>query len=153
MTGWRIGYAAAPPEVARAMSNLQDQVTSNPTSFAQKGALEALVNAGDEAARMREVFRRRRDLMHAGVVSIPDVRAGLPKGAFYILADFSRHLSGRIPSDADLAEHLLDTAHVATIPGSVFGAPGFLRLSYATSEEEIVQGVERLRSAVCELPQ
>jgi len=148
MTGWRIGYAAAPLPVAKSMSNLQDQVTSNPTSFAQKGAVVALGLPPTDVDLMRAEFRARRDLISSLLVKIPGVRLEPPKGAFYVLPDFSAFLGGKIKDDVALAEYLLEEARVATIPGSVFIAEGHLRLTYATGRADIEKGVARIGDAL-----
>lgn len=151
MTGWRIGYAAAPLPVARAMSNLQDQVTSNPTSFAQKGAVRALRMEPAAVEAMRKEFEARRNLVIGLLEQVPGVQANRPKGAFYVLPRMDRYLGGKIDTDASLAEYLLEEAKVATVPGSVFEAPGHLRLSYACSREDIRRGVERMADALRQL--
>lgn len=148
MTGWRIGYAVAPLEVAQAMANLQDQVTSNPTSFAQVGAVVALGMPGDAVTAMRDEFRARRDLMAGLLAEIPGVEFAIPEGAFYIFASFSRALGLEEADDLALADRLLAEAHVAAVPGSVFRGPGYLRLSYAASQQDIHEGIDRLRSCI-----
>jgi aspartate aminotransferase len=151
MTGWRIGYASAPLPVAKAMSNFQDQVTSNPTSFAQKGALAAFT-LGDEAIeKMRNEFEIRRDLIVQSLSQIPGVTLALPRGAFYVLPSFKTYVGGRFRTDTELAEYLLEEAHVATVPGSPFEAPGHLRLTYATSREDIERGVSRIAEALARI--
>lgn len=147
MTGWRIGYAAAPLPVAQAMTNLQDQVTSNATSFAQKGAVAALHMPSDEIEAMRAEFQERRDLVLRLLRSIPDVTCATPKGAFYVLPDVSAYLGGEIADDGEMASFLLEKVHVATVPGYVFGGPGHLRLSYATSRSNIERGLGRIAEA------
>jgi aspartate aminotransferase len=151
MTGWRIGFAAAPIEVAKAMSNLQDQVTSNPNSFAQKGAVVAFGLGADEIERMRAEFEARRDLIASMLKGIPDLQVPIPKGAFYIFPDVSAYLGGRIADDMALAAYLLEEARVATVPGSVFEGVGHLRMSYAASREDIKRGVERISEALAKL--
>jgi aspartate aminotransferase len=148
MTGWRIGYCAAPLPVAKAMSNLQDQVTSNPTSFAQKGAVVALNMAKDEVDAMCREFEGRRDLITKLMAEVPSVGVVAPKGAFYLFADFRQLLGGRLKDDLELADYLLDTAQVATIPGSVFEGPGYIRLSYAIGRADIERGVSRIAEAL-----
>ncbi len=148
MTGWRIGYAAAPIEVANAMSCLQDQVTSNPTSFAQRGAVTALGLPSNVVIAMRDTFNARRQVILECLNKLKGVRCPEPKGAFYALADFSEHLCDRFSTDVELADFLLSESYVATVPGSVFGAPGFLRFSYATSPEQIREGVGRIARAL-----
>ncbi|MCW5941248.1 MAG: pyridoxal phosphate-dependent aminotransferase [Fimbriimonadaceae bacterium] len=144
MTGWRIGFAVAPVEVAKAMGNLQDQVTSNPTSFAQKGAVVALGLPNETMEGMRGEFEGRRDLVLRKLRAIPDLDVRTPGGAFYVFPDVRPYLGGEIANDSALAEALLERARVATIPGSVFQAPGFLRLSYAASRHDIDRGVDRI---------
>lgn len=148
MTGWRIGYAAGPEPVIRAMSELQDQVTSNPTSFAQAGAVTALSMKDHEVEAMRLKFRARRDLMIEEIRKIEGMSPPLPAGAFYVFLDVRPYLGERFPSDEDLALYLLEEALVATVPGSAFEGPGYLRLTYAASEEDIVRGIGRIGSAL-----
>ncbi|WP_025323147.1 pyridoxal phosphate-dependent aminotransferase [Deferrisoma camini] len=153
MTGWRIGYAAGPAEVIRAMEALQSQSTSNPTSFAQKGAVAALI--GDQACveEMRRAFARRRDLIVEALNRIPGVTCRRPEGAFYVFPNvsglFGRRWGDRgIGAPADLAAFLLDEARVAVVPGEAFGSSEHLRMSYATSEDAIREGVGRFAEAV-----
>ena len=148
MTGWRIGYCAAPIPVAKAMSNLQDQVTSCPTSFAQKGALAALELGQAEVEAMRSEFQTRRNLLIRKLREIPNVQVQTPKGAFYALPNVTAYLGGKILDDAALASFLLESVYVATVPGSVFEGPGHIRLSYATSRENIERGVDRIAEAL-----
>ena len=148
MTGWRIGFAAAPLPVAKAMSNLQDQITSNPTSFAQKGATVAFNLPAEAVEAMRAEFEARRDLIVGLLRGIPGVTIAEPKGAFYAFPDFSAFMGG---DDMALATHLLEEAKVAVIPGSVFEGTGHLRLTYACSRADIQRGVERIAEAVSRL--
>ncbi len=156
MTGWRMGYAAGPGDVIAKMSSLAGQQTSNIPGFIQKACIEALTGPQDEVARMREEFRMRRDLMHELVSAIEGVRSNLPDGAFYLFPDvsgcFGKSGGGRAVGNSDeMAEYLLDEAHVAVVSGDPFGAPGHIRLSYATSREKIEEGVKRLNRALSEL--
>ncbi len=144
MTGWRIGFAAAPAPVAKAMANLQDQVTSNPTSFAQKGAAAAFNLPSDSVEAMRSEFEERRNLIVGLLQDIEDVKVRIPGGAFYVFPDVSAFLGSDIPTDIQLAEHLLEAAQVATVPGSVFMGQGHLRMSYAASRQDIEKGVARI---------
>ena len=148
MTGWRIGYAAAPLAVAKAMSNFQDQVTSNPTSFVQKGAVAALALPPSSIEAMRAEFEARRDLIHGLLTAIPGVKMPKPKGAFYAFPDISAYLGKQLTTDVDLASYLLEEAKVATVPGSVFEGYGHIRLSYATSRADIEKGVARIAEAL-----
>lgn len=147
MTGWRIGFAASPLPVAKAMSNFQDQVTSNPTSFAQRGAVVAFNLPTESVEEMRVEFEARRDLIVSLLSEIPGVRIQPPKGAFYAFPDVSECL---LPGESDiqLAEFLLEKAHVAVVPGSVFEGKGHIRLSYATSRKNIEEGVRRIKDAL-----
>lgn len=148
MTGWRIGFAAAPLAVAKAMSNLQDQVTSNPTSFAQKGAVAAYAMPAESVEAMRAEFEGRRDLVVRLLREIPGLKVPEPKGAFYVFPDVSHYLGEGIASDVDLATYLLEKANVATVPGSVFEGVGHLRMSYAASRNDIERGVARIAEAL-----
>lgn len=148
MTGWRIGYSSSPPAVAQAICALQDQVNGNATSFAQYGALAALNLPEDDVALMREEFRVRRDLALLEVASIDGMSCHPPSGAFYLLIDVRSLLTPRFDSDVAFCEWLIEEARVATVPGSAFDAPGFLRLSFATSREELTEAFARIRDAV-----
>jgi aspartate aminotransferase len=148
MTGWRLGYAIGPEAVIAAMGKLQSQSTSNPTSFAQYGAIEALEMGEEAIAGMRETFRGRRDLLVGLLNEVPGVTCSMPEGAFYAFPDFNAHIGERFEDDLALAGFLLEEAKVALVPGSAFGAPGFMRLSYATGEDLITEGVKRIREAL-----
>jgi len=145
MTGWRIGYVGAPEFIAKSIGMLQDQVTSNPTSFAQAGAIAALKMQDEKVVAMREEFQRRRDLIVRLINDVPGFSVNSPKGAFYAFVNVQIALQHG-QSDADLAAELLEHAHVATVPGSVFMAPGFIRMSYATNQSLITEGVERIKN-------
>jgi len=151
MTGWRIGFAAAPLPVAKAMSNFQDQVTSNPTSFAQRGAVVAFNMDSETVEKMRVEFEGRRDLIVGLLRGIPGLNVPEPKGAFYVFPDVSQYLKGKVANDLDLAAYLLEAAQVATVPGSVFEGAGHLRLSYAASRPNIEKGVARIAEALQKL--
>jgi len=157
MTGWRIGYLGAPREVAQAVACLQDQMTSNPCTVAQYAALYALREEHrDYLETVRQIFAARRRVMTAGLSALPGVRCFAPRGAFYVFANVQGLLPRRagervLNSSAELAEHLLDTARVAVVPGEAFCAPGYLRFSYAVSEEVIHAGIERVGNALSEL--
>lgn len=151
MTGWRVGYSASPLPVAQAMSNFQDQVTSNATSFAQKGAVAALQMPPEFIEEMRAEFEERRNLLIRLLRSIPGVEVATPKGAFYAFPDVSAYLGDQIQGDEELASFLLERARVAVVPGSVFGGPGHIRLSYATSRANIERGVQRIGEALAAL--
>lgn len=151
MTGWRIGYLGAPKEIVKAIGAFQDQVTSNPTSFAQVGAVAALRMDPASVEEMRQEFDTRRKLGHAELSKIPGLRTPMPKGAFYFFTDVSAYLGGRIKTDHELAEFLLEEVHVAAIPGTVFEGPGSLRISYTASQENIRRGIQRIGEALARL--
>lgn len=146
MTGWRLGYTIASEEIVGAMNKLQSQSTSNPTTFAQYGALSALELDDAVIAEMRDTFKRRRDLIVRALNAIEGVECRTPKGAFYAFPDFNAYIgSGKaFEDDLAFATALLDDAKVAVVPGSAFGAPGHVRLSYATSDALITKGVQRI---------
>ncbi|MEW6214521.1 MAG: pyridoxal phosphate-dependent aminotransferase [Nitrospirota bacterium] len=156
MTGWRIGFAAGPKEIIKAMTNIQSQSTSNPTSIAQKAAIEALEGPQDFINIMLAEFDRRRRLLISELNSIPGMSCLTPTGAFYAFPNISR-LYGRsiegktISSSSDLALYLLEEARVALVPGEAFGDDNYIRLSYATSINNIKKGIERIREAVARL--
>jgi aspartate aminotransferase len=160
MTGWRIGYAAGPRELIRAMTDVQSQVTSNPSSVAQWAAVEALGGAQDEVAKMAGEFDRRRRLIVAGLKALPGVSCVMPKGAFYAFANVSG-LFGRTYADGaasvtikgsvDVTAFLLERAQVAVVPGVDFGSDAHVRLSYATSDALISEGLQRMAAAIATL--
>jgi len=156
MTGWRIGYAAGPQDVIAAMTNIQSQSTSNPTSFAQKGALAALTGPQDEIGKMVTEFNKRREFTVAALRAMPRVTCYDPEGAFYVFPNFSAYLGrswkdGKIKDDLELSQFLLEEAKVAAVPGSAFGAPGHIRLSYATSMKNLEEGLKRIREGLARL--
>jgi aspartate aminotransferase len=150
MTGWRIGYTLAPETLVQATVKLQSQSTSNPTSIAQYAALEAMRGSMDSVPVMLAEYDRRRKRIVEGLRGIPGVTCEMPGGAFYAFPNVAAHLAngGSTQSLAkdttELAKLLLDKARVALVPGDAFGAPGYLRLSYATSIERIDEGLRRL---------
>lgn len=148
MTGWRIGYTLAPEELIQAMVKVQSQSTSNPTSIAQYAALEAMRGSMDTVPPMLAEYAKRRKRIVEGLRAIPGITCEWPGGAFYAFPNVSAHLGeGKIAAAkncTELAKLLLEKAHVALVPGEAFGAPGFLRLSYATSIERIEEGLRRL---------
>ena len=153
MTGWRIGYAAGPEEIIKAMTKLQSQNTSNPTSISQRAAVEALNGNQKSVGEMVEEFRRRRNVIVEKLNAIPGVTCALPNGAFYVFPDvsslFGRFYQGQaLRNSTDFAAYLLDRANVAVIPGVDFGNDNHIRLSYATSLENIEEGLKRISSAV-----
>ncbi|MGZ6223681.1 MAG: pyridoxal phosphate-dependent aminotransferase [Syntrophales bacterium] len=153
MTGWRIGYAAGPEEIIKAMTKLQSQNTSNPTSISQRAAVEALNGNQDSVEVMVAEFRRRRNTIVEMLNAIPGVTCTLPHGAFYVFPDvsslFGRSSDGHVISNSsNFAAYLLERANVAVIPGVDFGHDNHIRLSYATSMKNIEEGLKRISSAV-----
>ncbi|AKL98706.1 pyridoxal phosphate-dependent aminotransferase [Endomicrobium proavitum] len=153
MTGWRIGYAAGPREIITAMAKIQSQSTSNPTSISMKASVEALNGPQDEVEKMRAEFEKRRDYIHERLNKIEGISCSKPSGAFYVFPDISKLLGKTfgakvINTDSEFAQYLLETAKIAVVPGSAFGADGYMRLSYATSLELIKEGMDRLEKTV-----
>jgi aspartate aminotransferase len=147
MTGWRIGYTLGPAPLIQALIKLQSQSTSNPTSIAQYAALAAMTGTMDTVPVMLAEYAKRRKRIVEGLNAIPGVKCGQPGGAFYAFPDVSAHLSGphALAKDTtELATLLLDKARVALVGGDAFGAPGYLRISYATSLDRIEEGLRRL---------
>ena len=144
MTGWRLGYALAPEPLISAMVKMQSQSTSNPTSIAQYAALEALTGPMDSVATMLAEYTRRRDRIVAGLRAIPGVTCTEPGGAFYVFPSVAAHLRNGMADSTALTARLLEGPHVAVVPGDAFGAPGYIRISYATSMERIEEGLRRL---------
>ena len=141
MTGWRLGYLAAPEAVAKAVDNIQSHSTSHPCSFAQKGALAALKGDQQPLADMRDEFAMRRDYMFDRITKIPNITAVKPQGAFYVLVNISQlGLSSQ-----NFADRLLSKANVAVVPGAAFGDDRTVRLSYATSIDIIKKGLDRFQ--------
>ena len=156
MTGWRIGYCACPPELAKAVTKLQGQCTSGASSIAQKAAEAAYEGPQDCVEEMRKAFERRRDLVVRLAREIPGMKVNEPQGAFYLFPEITSYYGKSahghtIENDSDLAMYLLQVAHVATVSGSAFCAPGYIRLSYATSDENLVEAFRRISSALAEL--
>ncbi|MGM9746954.1 MAG: pyridoxal phosphate-dependent aminotransferase [Paludibacteraceae bacterium] len=157
MTGWRLGWVAAPLWLAKACIKLQGQYTSGASSIAQKAAEAAYRGDQTCVAEMREAFRRRRDLVYRLASDIPGLRVNRPMGAFYLFPEckafFGKHAAdGRVIETAsDLAMYLLETAHVACVGGAAFGAPECIRLSYATSDDKLIEAMSRIKKALAEL--
>jgi aspartate aminotransferase len=147
MTGWRIGYAAGPSNVMKAIGDFQSHSTSNPTTLAQKATLAALVMPDSEIQKMVEVFRIRRDMIVNGLNAIPGVKCVKPAGAFYVFPNMKGLLKPGRSNSMELSEYLLEKAKVAITPGIAFGAEGYMRLSYATSEKTIQEGLKRIRES------
>jgi aspartate/methionine/tyrosine aminotransferase len=150
MTGWRVGWLIGPPDVVKAATNLQSHATSNVNNVAQRAAIAALTGDLSAVAEMRAAFDRRRRTIVQMLNEIPGVQCPEPTGAFYaypsVKGVLGREIAGRTPStSAELAELILDEAEVAVVPGEAFGAPGYLRLSYALGDEDLVEGVGRIQ--------
>ncbi|HNY43910.1 MAG TPA: pyridoxal phosphate-dependent aminotransferase [Bacteroidales bacterium] len=156
MTGWRIGYIGAPTWIAKAVTKLQGQFTSGACTIAQKAA-EAALNAGvDEPHKMTAIFNKRKDAVLKFMKDIPGLKTNIPEGAFYVFPEvsyfFGKTYDGKtINTSNDLALYLLEKAHVATVAGDAFGSPECLRLSYATSEELMLEALKRIKKALAEL--
>jgi len=153
MTGWRIGYLAAPPEIAQQVTKLQSQSTSNPTSISQAASIEALTGPQDTLVRMVEEFTQRRNVLMELLAEIEGVNCYRPAGSFYTFPDFSAYYGKNyrgetIKGSVDFARFLLKEAQVALVPGMAFGADNNVRLSFATSKEVIRQGMGRIAKAV-----
>ncbi|MFP4182310.1 MAG: aminotransferase class I/II-fold pyridoxal phosphate-dependent enzyme, partial [Thiohalospira sp.] len=145
MTGWRIGYAAGPADLIAAMKTIQSQSTSNPASISQAAAVEALTGDQSCIETMVTAFRQRHDFVVEALGQLPGVRPLPGQGAFYCFPDMSEAIRGAgMADDVAFAEHLLTEAGVALVPGSAFGAPGCMRLSFATSLSNLEQAMERL---------
>jgi aspartate aminotransferase len=151
MTGWRIGYAAAPAEIAEGMERLQGQMTSNPSSVSQQAALTALTGDPEAAETMRKRFAIRRDFVVERLSRVPGVKLVAPEGAFYAFPDMSEALARSkrgVTGSAALCDYLIDEAKVVCVPGAAFGMEGHIRLSYAIADGEIAEGLDRLDAAL-----
>jgi aspartate aminotransferase len=153
MTGWRIGYIGAPLWIAKACNKLQGQFTSGVCSIAQRAALAAIQGTGESQKIMREAFLRRRNLVVGLLKEIKGLKVNVPQGAFYVMPDVSYFLGKSdgettVRTSDDLALYLLDKAQVATVGGDAFGAPECIRLSYATSDDLLVEAVRRIKLAL-----
>jgi aspartate aminotransferase len=157
MTGWRVGFTVAPKPVVEAMATLQGQSTTHAAAVAQAAAQVAIEGPTDECEKMRVEFDRRRKVMVARLREIPGVKCVEPTGAFYAFPDLSAFVGKKTPdgkkieNDAQLCEYLIEGARVAVVPGSAFHAPGFVRLSYATSMKNVEEGVKRMAEALPKL--
>lgn len=156
MTGWRIGYTISNEMIAKAMADIQSQTTSNPSSISQKAAETALLGDDEDVKKMVQEFKQRRDLIVSMLISIEGVNLNSPDGSFYVFPDFSFYINKKfngikIQSSLKLCEYLLNEAKVGIVPGEAFGAPGFVRFSFATSKENIKIGLESVKSALYKL--
>lgn len=156
MTGWRIGFCAAPAPIAKAVSKLQSQYSSNASSIAQKAAEAAYTGPQECVEEMRAAFERRRDLVVELASQIPGLRVNKPQGAFYLFPEvssfFGKSFAGRTIRNADdLCMYLLEEGHVACVSGDAFCLPGYIRLSYATSDDNIREAIRRIAAALANL--
>ena len=156
MTGWRIGWMLGPEYVTKACDKIQGQATTNPSSVAQRAAIAALSGSWEPMEEMRQAFEARRSIIVDGLNAIDGISCRLPEGAFYAFANV-KELIGRqgggktLENDLDIAGYLLEEARCALVPGTAFGANGFLRMSYAASNEMIREGLSRIEEAVGKL--
>ncbi|GAC1531687.1 MAG: pyridoxal phosphate-dependent aminotransferase [Acidimicrobiales bacterium] len=149
MTGWRVGWMIAAPDVVKAAANLQSHATSNVANVSQRAGIEALNGDQSSVGAMRDAFERRRGLIVSHLRKVPGVVVAEPEGAFYVFPSFEdvlgRPIRGRVAtSTLELAELILDEAKVAIVPGEAFGAPGYARMAYALGDDDIVEGVSRI---------
>lgn len=157
MTGWRIGYCAAPQWLAKAVTKLQGQYSSNASSIAQKAAEAAYTGSQQCVAEMNKAFERRRNLVVELASQIPGLKVNCPQGAFYLFPEVSAYIGKTTPegntigSSADLAMYLLEKGHVATVDGGAFGMEGYIRLSYATSDDNLREAMCRIAATLATL--
>jgi aspartate aminotransferase len=156
MTGWRVGYLGAPKEIAKACDKIQGQITSATCSIAQKAAYTAVLLVPSITYAMRDVFRKRRDLVLSLMKDIPGFKANIPDGAFYIFPDITYYLGKSyegtlIKNATDLCFYLLDKARVALVPGAAFGNDNYLRFSYSASEDVLVEAMKRISESLAHL--
>lgn len=156
MTGWRIGYIAGPIEVAKACNKLQGQFTSGTCSIAQMAALASMTGGDGPSLEMTKAFRRRRDLVMTLANEIPHFNLKTPPGAFYLFPEINYYLGKSfngnvITNSSDLSMYLLDEGHVATVAGSAFGTEGYIRLSYAASDDKLIEAMKRIKNALANL--
>jgi aspartate aminotransferase len=151
MTGWRIGFSAAPKDLAEGIERLQSQSTSNPSSIAQQAALRAYTGPRDSVRAMRECFARRRDYVVERLEAMKGVRLVAPQGAFYAFPDLSERIAkakGPVKDSVGLSDYLINEARIVCVPGSAFGMEGHLRLTYALGDRELEEGLNRLETAL-----
>lgn len=156
MTGWRLGYIAAPMEIAKACNKLQSQFTSGTCTISQMAALAAMTGSDEASLAMTAAFKRRRDMVMSLAKEIPGLKVITPPGAFYIFPDVNYYLGksfqGKvIANTSELCIYLLDHGHVATVAGSAFGVEGYIRISYAASDEKLVLAMHRIKEALSQL--
>ena len=153
MTGWRVGYIGAPKEIARACNKMQGQITSGANCIAQRATITALESSPSKIQYMIDAFKERRTLILGLLSEIPGFKTNQPQGAFYVFPDisyfFGKELHGvKINNASDLSMYLLEKANVATVTGDAFGSPNCIRISYAASEENIIEALKRIKKAL-----
>ena len=148
MTGWRIGYAAGPLEIIKAISKIQSQSTSNPSSISQAAAVEALNGTQDFIQERANSFKERRDFVVNSLNNIKGLSCLKPEGAFYVFPSCKNLLNKKtkLKTDTDFVQTLLEQANVAVVQGSAFGLPGYFRISYATSMDNLKKAMDRIKS-------
>lgn len=151
MTGWRLGWSVAPKELTQAMAAIQGHLTSHPTSISQKAVLAALTGDQSCVETMLAEYRRRREYVLNELKQIEGLDFAIPHGAFYVFPDVSSFFNGAVKNSVDLARYLLESAHVAVVPGAAFGADNYVRISYATSLEQLREGLKRFREGLAAL--
>ncbi len=156
MTGWRIGYAAGPRDIIERMKFFVAHTTSNPNTIAMWAAVEALNGSQNQVEMMTRKFNRRRQFMYDEIMKVPHLKCTYPVGAFYMFVNFKHYINctingHRIESTLDLANYMLDEANVATVPGESFGLPGYIRFSYATSMDNIAEGIDNMKAALADV--
>ena len=156
MTGWRVGYAAGPKDIIKAMDGLQSQMTSNPTSVAQRAAVVALTGPQEPTQKMRDEFAKRRRFVVDRLNQMPGVHCGSPEGAFYVFPNVSglygkRHAGGAVSNSTNFSAYLLEKALIAVVPGVEFGSDAHIRISYATSMANLEKGLDRMAEAIAAL--
>jgi aspartate aminotransferase len=150
MTGWRIGWVLGPPALVDACAALASHSTQSPTTFAQVGALEALTGPQKFVQGLVAEYRRRRDFLHPAIAALPRVTCVEPEGGFYLFPNLARYLTAEMPTTLELARRLLEEKGVAVVPGEGFGAPGYIRISFARSLEDLREGAKRIAAFLAE---
>ncbi|MCF7859317.1 MAG: pyridoxal phosphate-dependent aminotransferase [Candidatus Cloacimonetes bacterium] len=151
MTGWRLGYAAGPRDIIKSAARIQSHTTSCVNSITQKAAIVALQDCDENVNKMRDEFQRRRNFLTEGLNDIPNLKCRLPKGAFYVMPNVSFYIHNNkvgVRNSRELCEYILEKHRVALVPGSAFGAEKYVRFSYATSMENIEEGLKRFKTAL-----
>jgi aspartate aminotransferase len=151
MTGWRIGYTLASKEIIEKMEILQGHSTSNPCSISQKAAVEAIKNSSEHIKKVREIYWRRRDMGIKLLREIKNLKIHPPEGAFYFYPDLSYYIGKKFKDTTELVLYLIEDARVVTVPGDSFGTPGFIRISFAVSDENLIEGIKRIKEALSKI--